>query len=251
MKVDLLVKDATHAEMLEILNMMNRAPATGFVSHQQPAPLPVMPIVTDTDLAELAATPQPQPPLAAAPQIVGVATAGEVDANGLPWDARIHSSSKTKTAKNIWVKRRNIQQSEITAVEAELRAGVVNNPGTVVMPSGQVMSGVQLAAQPQPTTPPAPVQMSPAAMFGTPAAVPMVDTRVIMPQPQPNPNAPVEDFNCLMSTIQMLFGNQSIDTVYMNNLSAGLGVATMSDVMGDPTRIANAFAQLRRDGKII
>jgi hypothetical protein len=44
------------------------------------------------------------------------------DKNGLPWDARIHASTKTFNADGTWRGRRNTDAAIITAVEAELRA---------------------------------------------------------------------------------------------------------------------------------
>lgn len=45
---------------------------------------------------------------------------GEVDATGMPWDARIHASTKTKTVKNTWKYKKGAKDL-IASVEAELR----------------------------------------------------------------------------------------------------------------------------------
>lgn len=44
-----------------------------------------------------------------------------VDANGLPWDARIHSSGKTLLADDTWRLKRGVPDDEREAIEAELK----------------------------------------------------------------------------------------------------------------------------------
>lgn len=47
---------------------------------------------------------------------------GELDADGLPWDARIHSTSRKKTVKdNKWKKLRGVDPALVVTVEAKLR----------------------------------------------------------------------------------------------------------------------------------
>lgn len=59
-----------------------------------------------------------------APEAVAAAPAGvELDADGVPWDERIHSSSKKKTAKNVWAKRKNLPDGLHEQVTAQLKAG--------------------------------------------------------------------------------------------------------------------------------
>lgn len=45
----------------------------------------------------------------------------ELDNEGMPWDERIHASTKTKTAKGIWTKRKGVNDATRDAVVAELR----------------------------------------------------------------------------------------------------------------------------------
>lgn len=45
----------------------------------------------------------------------------ELDNEGMPWDERIHASTKTKTAKGIWTKRKGVDDATRDAVVAELR----------------------------------------------------------------------------------------------------------------------------------
>ena len=45
----------------------------------------------------------------------------ELDADGLPWDERIHAGSKTRTQKGAWTSRRGLDEAVRDAVVAELR----------------------------------------------------------------------------------------------------------------------------------
>lgn len=44
----------------------------------------------------------------------------DLDAEGLPWDERIHSSNRQKTAKDVWRAKRNVSPALETQVKAEL-----------------------------------------------------------------------------------------------------------------------------------
>ena len=47
--------------------------------------------------------------------------AAELDSDGLPWDARIHAGTKTKTQKGVWTQKKGVDEAVRDAVMAELR----------------------------------------------------------------------------------------------------------------------------------
>lgn len=95
------------------------------------------------------------------------ATAGlDVDANGLPWDERIHSSNRQKNADGSWRSKRNVDAALKTKVEKELRATLSSTPS------------------PAATTPPAPPA---AAAAPTPPAPPAPPVAAAPPAPPANP----------------------------------------------------------------
>lgn len=224
-----------------------------------PVPAPYIPPV-GTTLPVTPAAPVAQAPVAAAP----VAGGEQLDANGLPWDERIHAGTKTMTEKGVWKKRKGVQEPQIREVETELRARMAASPAVAAAP--MEVAHPQVGA--------VPVMVNPAEMFGgqpgatsapLPSPAPAVDPRVVVrpqpvaaapmaaPQPQmpaPQPQGPVQDFPTLMNIIQQLFNNQVIDPTYMANLNGRLGAAAITDISQDPNRIAQAFAMLRADGKI-
>lgn len=128
------------------------------------APTPFAPASTDTTPPSTPAGCAPAavtaltPPThghasSAAPAAPGVA---DRDAAGLPWDARIHASSKAKIADGTWRKKKNLDPAVFASVEAELR---------------QLMSASVPAAPAAPVAPVAtpvpPVSLPPVAMVNT------------------------------------------------------------------------------------
>ena len=105
------------------------------------------------------------------------APAGEVerDKDGIPWDERIHASTKTKTQAGLWTRRRNLDDATFDAVMAELRAANT----TRTMEAAQAISAAEAF------TPPASVVIPPAPP--TAAAVP---TPPPAPAPAPSGEAP-------------------------------------------------------------
>lgn len=72
-------------------------------------PLPPAPVVA-----------VPPPPVMSGAEAAS-ASGVELDAEGLPWDARIHSSNRKKTANGTWTRRRNTDDAMWDHVRTELR----------------------------------------------------------------------------------------------------------------------------------
>jgi hypothetical protein len=98
-----------------------------------PPPLPVATPQTSQQqsTAEPSASPPPPPPPAPLPADASGAAPStspapaptvDLDTAGLPWDGRIHASTKAKIANGTWKKRRGVEESEVAQVEAQLRA---------------------------------------------------------------------------------------------------------------------------------
>lgn len=103
-------------------------------------PVPPIPVPSPASMA---------PPVAAPPTPPAPAVGTPVDIQGMPWDGRIHSSSKEKIADGSWRKRRNTPPETVAQVEAELRA-------TMAAPVPPAAASVP-PAPPAPAAPGAPV----------------------------------------------------------------------------------------------
>jgi hypothetical protein len=92
-------------------------------------------------------------------------SSGDLDAEGLPWDERIHASSKAKVGNGTWRNKRGVDDATIFQVKNELRSRAAQSP--VTTPPAPVSQPVYEAPA-QPThvmhTPvnPAPQQQAPA-----------------------------------------------------------------------------------------
>jgi hypothetical protein len=63
-----------------------------------------------------------EPAPAAGPVLVPSPMDDRLDKNGIPWDERIHASSRAKTTDGCWRKKRGVEDATVTQVEAELKA---------------------------------------------------------------------------------------------------------------------------------
>lgn len=100
-----------------------------------------------------AASAVPSPPPAAATP----APAAAVDSKGLPWDERIHASSRAKIADGSWRMKRGVEPALVTKVEAELRAQIP----PAAPPTTFAAAPANGAPVPPPPTPAAPAPLPP------------------------------------------------------------------------------------------
>lgn len=75
----------------------------------------------------------PAPPAVEESQTAAPTAGVDTDANGLPWDGRIHSSSQKKNADGTWRAKRGVDPDTVTGVEAELK-GIMSAPATSAAP---------------------------------------------------------------------------------------------------------------------
>jgi len=131
-----------------------------------PAAAPPPPTGAQPDLPT---APPPEPPAAASPDTATGDGTGEalpeLDANGVPWDERIHSSSHKKTANGVWARRRNTPDETFDAVMNELKGGApATGPDDAVAPpagTGQPDAPAPPPPGGQATAPPPPTGEAP------------------------------------------------------------------------------------------
>lgn len=106
----------------------------------------------------------------------------QLDADGIPWDERIHSGNPTLTADGRWRKKRGVSEVYYGQVHAELTGtGITSN---TTAPSG--LPNVETQAAPPP-----PASVAPTAPPAEVPNVPVTPT-VAPPAPTAAPSAPVE-----------------------------------------------------------
>lgn len=244
MKIDITVKGVSLEQAQEVIaklvgNAVTVATpfsSTAHVAAGLPAPAPAHAETVQQNL-QAAASGEPDD----APSTLNVS--GQVDAEGLPWDGRIHSSNKKMTGAGVWVRRRGLNPGVFEQVAAELRGSAV-------------------AQQPQPLAP-APV-MPPQSFAPPPPPAPVAYTPPMPPMP-PAPAAPVPPMppqapsqygiNDLFTKIQQLFATGAADANYVISLQNRISQAfqvqinSLNDISGRAEMISYAFQLITADGK--
>lgn len=114
--------------------------------------------------AEMPVPPPPPPAERPVFALVPPATGADLDKDGIPWDGRIHASTKTKTVEAVWKKKRGIEQAEVDRVVAELRTTMMAPAASIPVPPAVAQAFASGAASPVVPAPPAPP--SPPAAVG-------------------------------------------------------------------------------------
>ena len=197
----------------------------------------------------------------AAPQAIS-ASEPEVDADGVVYDERIHSSGANRLNKDgTWRKRRGVTTQEFNQVLAEIS----NTDTPPAIPAPMPMQTPQIAPDAPPAPAPAPqieqppVATSPAAVAEgavpvpaqpVPTAPPM---SVAPPASEPTPTGEV-DFMTFMTQISQKMmpgvdGVSVVNTDYLAGLSQELGLNAVTELNARPDLIGVAVALMQRDGK--
>ena len=181
-----------------------------------------------------------------------------VDAEGIPWDDRIHSTPAKRTKNGIWRKKRGVQESMISQVEAELKAKLAATPvppqpapapaPMATPPAPMPVPPQPVAAAPQPAPMPVPPQPAPAPapMATPPAAAPQ--------QPAP-PAAGSVDFSAFMQHIQSKLPTGEMDAAYLNGVAQRIATAfnqpvnAITDIAANPQMIDYAVQLMQLDQK--
>lgn len=155
-------------------------------------------------------TPQP----GATAQTGGNGSSKELDVNGLPWDERIHSSSKNKNQDGTWRYTRGGDPAVRATVEAELRAKIAAG--------GQSAQTDASATAPQPHAADAPPPPPPLKQSGdnTP------------PPPPPVPQEQAEQPSSTQVTMQEVFSRANKMPVEQRNMALeAVGLASMTEFL--------------------
>lgn len=172
---------------------------------------------------------------------------GSLDADGLPWDERIHSSNKKFKADGRWTKRKNVDETTYNGVLGELRSRF---PQTAVN---------QIPAPAIPNYTVAPQPLPPIGNF-LPQPLPSIEPTAYIPPVMPQYAAPAQgagDMGHLFQRIQQIFavGDATVNSQYVtsviNRLSQMFNVAinSINDIGNRPDIIQQAHNLLNQDGK--
>ena len=183
-----------------------------------PAPLNITPTAPLPLSAAAAVFAVPSATIAPPPPGVSVdagytppAPSGMLDADGLPWDGRIHASTRTCTAKGVWKKRKGVEDDETSRVVAELRG---------VQAANKAAAHVPLNAAPPPPS-------AAAAVFAVPSAT-------IAPPPPAASTAPVSFVDVAKYVGARQFTAEQILGICKKHGLPGLGLLTGAPALCAP-----------------
>lgn len=148
-----------------------------------------------------------------------------LDATGIPWDVRIHTSTKNKTAKGFWKRKPRIEDALFDSTVLELQAATPIVGSTAPATTPEFPTGIQ--AQDVPPVPAANIPPPPAAAT------------------EPVPAA--RDYNGLMIKIQQDFTagmvNSSYPSTIVDRINAGFktNVPTIVDISGNDEMVNYAW----------
>jgi len=146
MKYEFIITDITDEEIPDLVKLLTKTS----MNASQPVAETVVPPTQPTQPTQPVAETVVPPTQPVAETVVDLNTK---DADGLVWDARIHSSSKKMTKKGVWAARRGRTEEEYQRVKAEQLGTTVVPPTqpvaeTVVPPTQPVAETVVPPTQP-------------------------------------------------------------------------------------------------------
>lgn len=173
----------------------------------------------------------PAPPsgVASATPPAPAASPADRDVNGLPWDGRIHASTKVRNADGSWRAKRAVHPETVRIVEAELRQNAAAPaPGVTV---------TQAPIQDVPT-PPAPVDTT-----GAPPP-PAAPTPPPPPPPAPATLSGPQLFARYMERVTAAQTGGLVTTADVASIATGLGLVGTAGLLQRPDLVPQAEASL-------
>lgn len=193
-----------------------------------------------------ATPPTPQPIVPAPPSAVPIAPppgapipapGTELDADGLPWDHRIHAESKAiNKGDGKWKAKRNVAAELVTAVQAEHRAilGVAApNPFAGLKTAGELGIGSPAPSR-VPAVPPVPSPPPVPPALGAASTIP----------PAPSGAQPAISFAELIPKVTAALAAQTIDQAKVLTVLSAHGVATLPGLMAHPHLVGSVALAL-------
>lgn len=141
----------------------------------------------------------------------------EVDSSGMPWDGRIHASSRARVADGTWRQRRNLEPATLTLVTSELKQ-------TMAIPAPVVDVPI-----PPPFVPSAPVPAAPVAIVPPPPSTQAGAATTASPS-----NGATVTFPQLMQSITKAFTAKTLDQATIQAAVQSVGLPALPMLASRP-----------------
>ena len=189
---------------------------------------------------------------------------GDLDADGLPHDERIHASTKTKVGGNKWKRKRNVSDEEFAKVAAELRNKIAQIQ--IEIPAPPIVQPVVAAPvvefTPDLSAPPvnfgAPVRVPEATAevphIPQPVVAPVIPQMPPVPQPVPQNNVVPVSFTTFLSSfavlMQDLINTGKVNMEWVSAKTAKYGVSYVYEITSNLEKSKGFYADLVSEGLI-
>ena len=217
-----------------------------------PAVAPTPPNAPEAATVFSAGNPAPSLSVAPAPGTVAPTASGvaptvnapavELDKTGLPWDERIHASTKSKLKSGEWKEKRGVDPALIASVTAELRASYRSasapSDGMLGLHSGGPFPGQTVDNPAAVFGAGAPVE-NPAAVFGA-GAVPQA------PAPAAPAGGDPTTFEQLMPRLTPAISSGALSPVALQAACVSLGLANVVGLQQNPALVPSVWAILKQ-----
>lgn len=165
----------------------------------------------------------------------------ETDADGLPWDERIHASTRSTKADGTWTRRRGVSDETYDAVMAELRASVAASADEA-MPE---TAGVDWATHtPLVLQAPAPEPDSAAQAFAPAVPTPPAPPVPVPAIPAPPTASGAPEFHELIKRVTPLQAAGKLDAAGVSSLLGAVGLKSIADLIKADDQTRQAFAAM-------
>lgn len=166
----------------------------------------------------------------------------EIDADGLEWDERIHSSNKKKTAKGVWQRRRGLSDEEYEQIKAQIKG--VEAPA---LPEAPIAVPAAPALPEAPVAPIAPAL--PEVPLAVPAAPALPEALIAVPVAPALPEAPSTlNKDDIRSRIQHGVQNKVIGVNDVQTTLSLTGKTNLMEALNDPSVLETFDTFLKSKG---
>lgn len=220
------------------------APPVPAVSLGFVPPVPLMTLATASPATIALGAPSVGAPAAALPTAPNVPVSGDVDKDGIPWDARVHSETRKTNADGTWRYRRNLDPNVKATITAELKALFQNIPPASQQlplapppPGATGTTHIPVEAPPAPTAPVAP--QPPAA------PLPVSDgVSLGMPNAQQPAVVPALGFRDFMSAVNKALAAGRLTQDQLTNACKAVNLDGISALASEPGKISLVHSQI-------
>lgn len=190
----------------------------------------------------------PPPAAPAAPPTAPPAASGERDSKGMPWDGRIHASSKAKVADGSWRYKRGVDDAVIAPIETEIRATLA--APAVAVGGAAPAFGAHPFQQPEQSAPVvAPPVASPIPAAPIPpapvAAAPVAPPPPAAPVAVPVAPATAMTYETLMAALPPKIVSSELTASQMQEACEQYGVASIAALAQRPDLVPFIAAALK------